>query len=112
MKCPKCQRANTIDAKFCEGCAAALARACANCGSEVSFTGTVNQIEWAERIRIQVNAEFDRVARVLEAAADKQSQKNRMKTHVMIGILEEKRSEVMDANLLFGFSRRTQRSPR
>jgi class 3 adenylate cyclase/tetratricopeptide (TPR) repeat protein len=38
MKCPKCQHENTLEAKFCEECAAPLARACANCGSEVSTT--------------------------------------------------------------------------
>ena len=38
MKCPKCQHENTLEAKFCEECAAPLARACVNCGSEVSST--------------------------------------------------------------------------
>ena len=39
MKCPKCQHENTVEAKFCEQCAAPLAgRICANCGSEVSPT--------------------------------------------------------------------------
>jgi class 3 adenylate cyclase/tetratricopeptide (TPR) repeat protein len=38
MKCPKCQHENTLEAKFCEECAAPLARACFNCGSEVSST--------------------------------------------------------------------------
>jgi class 3 adenylate cyclase/tetratricopeptide (TPR) repeat protein len=38
MKCPKCQHENILEAKFCEECAAPLARACANCGSEVSAT--------------------------------------------------------------------------
>jgi class 3 adenylate cyclase/tetratricopeptide (TPR) repeat protein len=38
MKCPKCQHENTLEAKFCEECAAPLARACTNCGSEVSAT--------------------------------------------------------------------------
>ena len=59
------------------------------------LTGTVNQIEWAERIRIQVDAEFDRVARVLAEAASKQSAADRSNTHLMIAILEEKRIEVM-----------------
>lgn len=60
-----------------------------------ALTGTVNQIEWAERIRMQVDAEFDRVARVLKVAAGKQSPRNRIDTHAMIAILEEKRIEVM-----------------
>lgn len=38
MKCPKCQHENPADAKFCEACAAALARLCANCASPVSAT--------------------------------------------------------------------------
>jgi Double zinc ribbon len=38
MKCPKCQHENTVEAKFCEECAAPLARACAHCGSGVSST--------------------------------------------------------------------------
>jgi class 3 adenylate cyclase/tetratricopeptide (TPR) repeat protein len=38
MKCPKCQHENALEAKFCEECAAALARACVNCGSPVSYT--------------------------------------------------------------------------
>jgi inactivated superfamily I helicase len=59
------------------------------------LTGTVNQIEWAERIRIQVDAEFDRVARALESAASKQSEPDRTNTHLIIAILEEKRLEVM-----------------
>lgn len=66
------------------------------------LTGTVNQIEWAERIRVQVNAEFDRVARVLAEAASKQSDPNRANTHSMIAILEEKRLDVM-ANTRAGY---------
>jgi class 3 adenylate cyclase/tetratricopeptide (TPR) repeat protein len=38
MKCPKCQHENILEAKFCEECAAPLARACVNCRSEVSVT--------------------------------------------------------------------------
>jgi class 3 adenylate cyclase/tetratricopeptide (TPR) repeat protein len=38
MKCPRCQHENTLEAKFCEQCAAPLGRACANCGTQVSFT--------------------------------------------------------------------------
>ena len=32
MKCPRCQHENEAGAKFCEECAAPLARACAKCG--------------------------------------------------------------------------------
>jgi class 3 adenylate cyclase/tetratricopeptide (TPR) repeat protein len=38
MKCPKCQHENPVAAKFCEQCAAPLARQCANCGTEFSAT--------------------------------------------------------------------------
>src|SRR3981189_1436067 len=36
MKCPKCQTFNRAEAKFCEECAAPLARNCANCGHQLS----------------------------------------------------------------------------
>ena len=32
MKCPSCEHENAVDAKFCDQCAAPLARACGNCG--------------------------------------------------------------------------------
>src|SRR5262245_4093342 len=38
MKCPQCEFENRPQAKFCEECAAPLARACANCGNQVSAT--------------------------------------------------------------------------
>ena len=64
--------------------------------SEKALTGTVNQIEWAKQIRTQVNAEFDRVTKALEAAAIKQSGQGRMDTQAIIEIVEEKRTEVME----------------
>ena len=57
--------------------------------------GTENQILWATQIRTRVDAEFDRVAAVLRVAAARQSSHNRTNTEAMIGILEEKRAEVM-----------------
>jgi hypothetical protein len=45
------------------------------------MTGSVDQIEWAERIRVQVNGEFDRVAKALQAAALKQSDQDRLNTY-------------------------------
>ena len=62
---------------------------------ETPLTGTVNQIEWAKQIKTQVNAEFDRVKTVLEAAAAKQAGQDRTDTQAMIAILEDKRAEVM-----------------
>src|SRR5215468_8758808 len=38
MKCPQCEFENRPQAKFCEQCAAPLARACANCGNQLSAT--------------------------------------------------------------------------
>ena len=36
MKCPNCEHENTVEAKFCDQCAAPLGRTCSNCGSKVS----------------------------------------------------------------------------
>jgi class 3 adenylate cyclase/tetratricopeptide (TPR) repeat protein len=38
MRCPRCQYENEAGAKFCEECAAPLARACAKCGRPLSPT--------------------------------------------------------------------------
>jgi class 3 adenylate cyclase len=38
MKCPRCQHENRAGAKFCEQCAAALARFCINCGGPLPET--------------------------------------------------------------------------
>jgi hypothetical protein len=59
------------------------------------LSGTAHEVEWALRIRAQVNAEFDRVARVLERTATHRSGQKRLDTYGMIAILEEKRAEVM-----------------
>lgn len=59
------------------------------------MTGTASQIEWAEQIKPRVNAEFDRVAKALTAAASNQREQIRMDTWAVIAILEEKRVEVM-----------------
>jgi hypothetical protein len=59
------------------------------------LTGTVNQIEWAARIKERVSAEFDRVANALRSVAGQQADRDRMDTHAIIVILEEKRAEVM-----------------
>ena len=59
------------------------------------MTGSVDQIEWAERIRAQVNGEFDRVLNALQVAALKQSEQDRLDTYAMMLILEEKRGETL-----------------
>jgi class 3 adenylate cyclase/tetratricopeptide (TPR) repeat protein len=38
MNCPRCEHANRPDAKFCEECAAPLARTCTHCGVQLSAT--------------------------------------------------------------------------
>ena len=38
MKCPRCEHENRPGAKFCEECAAPLARVCVNCGAQLSAT--------------------------------------------------------------------------
>src|SRR6516162_3882418 len=38
MQCPQCQHENEAGAKFCEECAASLARTCVNCGRQLSPT--------------------------------------------------------------------------
>jgi hypothetical protein len=63
--------------------------------SGAALTGSASQVEWAERIKRQVNAEFDRVAATFRSVASKQSNGKRADTESIIAILEEKRSEVM-----------------
>ena len=63
--------------------------------SPASMTGTASQLEWARRIKRQVNDEFDRVAALLRSVAGKQSEAKRAETEAVIGILEDKRAEVM-----------------
>jgi hypothetical protein len=41
------------------------------------MTGTASQIEWAELIRPQVNAEFDRVTKAFQGAASNQAEPDR-----------------------------------
>ena len=61
----------------------------------VTMVGAANQIEWAERIRRQVNEEFDRVARAFRSVGGKQNDALRADTAAIVAILEEKRAEVM-----------------
>jgi hypothetical protein len=62
------------------------------------LAGTESQIEWAEGIRSRVDEEFDRVASALQGAAEKQQGQDRLDTLSIIGILEEKRKEVLAIN--------------
>jgi hypothetical protein len=63
--------------------------------SSASMTGTASQLEWARRIKRQVNDEFDRVAAVFRSVARRQSESKRAETEAVIAILEDKRAEVM-----------------
>ncbi len=59
-----------------------------------SMSGTVNQVEWALRIKRQVNEDFDRVAATLMAITRRQNGAKRAETEAIVAILEDKRAEV------------------
>jgi hypothetical protein len=61
----------------------------------VQMSGTPNQVQWAQQIKRNVNAEFDRVASSFRSVAEKQSAGKRADTEAIIAILEEKRAAVM-----------------
>lgn len=61
----------------------------------VPLHGSEAQVEWAERIRLQVDAEFDRVASAFRVVSRRQGAAKRARTEAIIAILEEKRAEVM-----------------
>lgn len=63
--------------------------------NKTQLIGTVNQVAWAEQIRVSVNAEFDRVANAIKAAAARHTEGHQLDTSAVIAILEEKRTEVM-----------------
>jgi hypothetical protein len=63
-----------------------------------TLSGTASQVEWAERIKRQVDAEFDRVAASLRSVTGKQDDGKRASTERIIAILEDKRAEVMSRN--------------
>jgi hypothetical protein len=63
--------------------------------SAPAMSGTANQVEWAERIKLQVNAEFDRVAASFRSVAGRQRDEKRADTEAILAILEDKRAAVM-----------------
>ncbi len=63
--------------------------------SAPSMTGTTSQVEWAERIRQGVIADFDRVAAAFRMVAVKQDAAARADTEAVITILEDKRAETL-----------------
>jgi len=64
-------------------------------GSLISLNGTANQVEWGERIRDRVIADFDRVAKSFHTVAAKQAADKRAGTEAIIDILEDRRAAVM-----------------
>jgi hypothetical protein len=59
------------------------------------LSGTPSQIEWGERIRQNVRAEFDRVLASFRTVAARQSGENRSETETIITVVEDKRNEVL-----------------
>ena len=57
--------------------------------------GSASQIEWALRIRHQINQEFDRVVAAFRLVANRQKGQRRTDTVTIIDILEEKRLAVL-----------------
>jgi hypothetical protein len=62
---------------------------------ESTLTGTPAQVEWAERIRLTVAQEFDRVAKVFQAQVMIQTGAKQTETRGIIAILEQKRVETL-----------------
>jgi len=63
--------------------------------AESAMTGTPVQIEWAEEIKLRAGAEFDRVAAAFQIVAAKQTGQTLLDTKAVIGLIGEKRGEVM-----------------
>ena len=70
--------------------------------------GTAAQVEWAERIKRTVGAEFDRVAAAFQSVAIKQDAANRADTEAILAVLAEKRAEVMSIDSAGSFIRNWQ----
>jgi hypothetical protein len=63
--------------------------------AQKTLLGTQNQIEWAERIRVHVSAEFDRVSSAVASVAQRQTGQDSLDSIAVVAILEEKRAEVL-----------------
>jgi hypothetical protein len=70
--------------------------------NEIKLTGTPNQVEWAEQIRMIVAQEFDRVANAFRERMKGQTAPNEAETRAVIAIIEQKRTETM-ANTQAGY---------
>lgn len=60
-----------------------------------SMSGTPARVEWARRIRLQVDAEFHRVASAFRTVAAAQSADQRARTEIILAILEDQRLAVL-----------------
>jgi len=69
------------------------------------LTGTPNQVEWAEQIRLTVTQEFDRVAKVFQAQERIQTGQKQAETRTILAILEQKRAETMSIRIAGYFIR-------
>ena len=57
--------------------------------------GNEDQIERAEKIKVRLNNEFDRIATALASSAAKQTGQDKSDVEAVIVILEEKRAEIL-----------------
>ncbi len=60
-----------------------------------SLTGTESQVEWAQRIRVSVRDDFERVEKSFRSVADGQDASTRARTEAILAILRDKREDVM-----------------
>jgi hypothetical protein len=73
--------------------------------NETILTGTPAQVEWAERIRLTVAQEFDRVAKAFQAQIPIQTGEKQSETRAILAILEQKRAETMSIGIAGHFIR-------
>jgi len=59
------------------------------------LTGTPNQIEWAQRIILEVEADFERVCRAFKAVAANQTGTKLAYTLAVVSLLDEHRASVL-----------------
>jgi hypothetical protein len=75
---------------------------------EIKLTGTPAQVEWAERIRLTVDQEFDRIAKAFQAQSASQTVEKQSETRTILEILEQKRAETMSIGIAGYFIREWQ----
>ncbi len=76
--------------------------------NEIKLTGTPAQVEWAERIRLTVAQEFDRIAKAFQAQSASQTVEKQSETRTILEILEQKRAETMSIGIAGYFIREWQ----